>query len=363
MKIIDVKTYHLQYPVKEKFANSSSWNTSRGAHVVEVITDNGLTGWGEGTGDLSRLALEAHVIGRSPFEYAAIWQVLHENRVSPRAISGLDIALWDVMGKALEMPVYALLGGAVRTEIPAYASGLFCKDRPDMTQALVDEAKGYVDQGFGAMKMKIGFGEAYDVKNVTAVRQAIGDDVLFAVDANCGYDVSTAIDMGRKMMHNDLVWYEEPILSDDVQGYLEIKQALGMRIAGAEALAGRWAFRELIQKRALDIVQPDISIAGGFTECRLIAAMASANYIRVLPHMWGGHIRLAATVHWQATLPDWPNVLNPFPSLFEYDMTENGLRTALAKNPIQAVDGVLYLPQEPGLGIEIDRDVLEKYAV
>lgn len=363
MKIIDVKTYQLRYPVQEKFANSSSWNTSRGAHVVEVITDNGLIGWGEGSGALNRSDLEAHVIGRSPFEYAAIWQVLHESGVSPRAISGLDIALWDVMGKALDMPVYELLGGAVRTEIPAYASGLFCKDRPDVTQALVDEAKMYVDMGFGAMKMKIGFGEEYDVKNVTAVRKAIGDDVLFAVDANCGYDVSTAIDVGRKMMHNDLLWYEEPILSDDVRGYLEIKQALGMRIASAEALAGRWAFRELIQQRALDIVQPDISIAGGFTECRHVAAMASANYIRILPHMWGGHIRLAATVHWQATLPDWPKVLNPFPSLFEYDMTENGLRTELAKNPIQAVDGVLYLPEEPGLGIEIDRNVLEGYAV
>lgn len=363
MKITDVKTYHLRYPLKEKFANSSTWNTSRGAHVVEVITDSGLVGWGEGSDQVKRSAIEACLIGRNPFEYAAIWQDLYEQGVSPRGISGVDIALWDVMGKALEMPVHELLGGAVRTQIPAYASGLFCKERPDVTHMLVDEAKSYVDQGFGAMKMKIGFGEAYDVKNVTAIRKAIGDDVLFAVDANCGYDVSTAIDVGRKIQGNDLIWYEEPILSDDVRGYLEIKQALGMRIAGAEALAGRWAFRELIQQRALDIVQPDISIAGGFTECRHVAAMASANYIRILPHMWGGHIRLVATVHWQATLPDWPKVINPFPSLFEYDMTENGLRTDLAKNPIRAVDGVLSLPQEPGLGIEIDRDVLEKYTV
>lgn len=363
MEIVDVKTYYLRYPLEEKFANSGTWSTSRVAHVVEVVTDNGLVGWGEGSETLKRSAIEDCVIGRSPFEYAAIWQALHENRVSPRAISGLDIALWDLMGKALEMPVYDLLGGAVREQIPAYASGLFCKERPDVTQMLVDEAKGYVDQGFGAMKMKIGFGADYDVKNVTAIRQAIGDDILFAVDANCGYDVSTAIDVGRKIKGQDLVWYEEPILPDDVRGYLEIKQALGMRIAGAEALAGRWAFRELIQQRALDIVQPDISIAGGFSECRLVAAMASANYVRVLPHMWGGHIRLAATLHWQATLPDWPNVLNAFPSLFEYDMTENGLRTDLAKNPIRAVDGVLHLPKDPGLGIEIDRDVLAKYTV
>jgi D-galactarolactone cycloisomerase len=302
-------------------------------------------------------------VGRSPFDYGAIWQALSNSGVSPRAISGVDIALWDLMGKVLEMPVYQLLGGKVRDKIPAYASGLFCKDRPNVTQALVDEAKGYVDLGFPAVKMKIGFGEVYDVVNVTAVRQAIGDDVLFAVDANCGYDVGTAIDVGRKIAHNDLFWYEEPLPTDDVDGYLEVKRAMPMRIAGAEALAGRWAFRELIQQRALDIVQPDISIAGGFTECRNIAAMASANYVRVLPHMWGGHIRLAATVHWQATIPDAPDVLNPIPSLFEYDMTENGLRTELAVNPIQAVDGELPVPDAPGLGIEIDREVLERYTL
>ncbi len=363
MKITEVKTYHLRYPLGEKFANSGGWSTSRRAQVVEIATDNGLVGWGEGTGEVQRSAVDARLVGRSPFDYGAIWQALSDDGVSPRAISGIDIALWDLMGKALEMPVYQLLGGKVRDAIPAYASGLFCKDRPDVTQALVDEAKAYVDMGFPAVKMKIGFGAAYDVKNVTAVRQAIGDHVLFAVDANCGYDVGTAIDVGHKIAHNDLFWYEEPLPTDDVHGYLEVKRAVPIRIAGAEGLAGRRAFRELIQQRALDIVQPDISIAGGFSECRHIAAMASANYVRVLPHMWGGHIRLAATVHWQATLPDAPDVLNPIPSLFEYDMTENGLRTELAVNPIRAVDGAVPVPDAPGLGIEIDRGALEKYAV
>lgn len=363
MKVAEVKTYKLRYPLQEKFANSGTWTTARTAQVVEVVTDSGEIGWGEGSGELSRSALEAHVIGRSPFDYAAIWQALFNNGISPRAISGLDIALWDLMGKALDMPIHRLLGGAVRQVIPAYASGLFCKERPDVTQMLGDEARGYVDMGFPAVKMKIGFGAGYDAKNVAAVRRAIGDEVLFAVDANCAYDVGTALDVGRRIADCDLFWYEEPIAPDDVRGYLDIKRALPMRIAGAEGLAGRWAFRELIQQRALDIVQPDISIAGGFTECRLIAGMASANYVRVLPHMWGGHIRLAATAHWQATIPDAPDVLHPIPSLFECDMTENALRTDLAKNPIRAVDGMIPVPQEPGLGIEIDRDVLEKYAV
>ena len=136
-----------------------------------------------------------------------------------------------------------------------------------------------------------------------------------------------------------------------------------MRVAGGEALQGRWAFRDLIQKRGLDIVQPDISDAGGFTECRKVAAMASANHVRVLPHMWGTSIRLAATIHWQATLPDAPESLNPFPSLFEFDMTENRLRTGLAMEPIRAVDGYVPVIQRPGLGIEIDREVLEAYTI
>ena len=113
----------------------------------------------------------------------------------------------------------------------------------------------------------------------------------------------------------------------------------------------------------MDIVQPDISVAGGFTECRKIAAMASANRVRVLPHMWGTSIRLAATLHWQATLPDEPDSINPFPSLFEFDMTENRLRTELAREPIRAEGGLVSVPQGPGLGIEIDREVLERYAV
>jgi len=198
---------------------------------------------------------------------------------------------------------------------------------------------------------------------VAAVRKAIGDDILLCVDANLAYDVGTAIEVGRRMEAYDLFWYEEPTSRDDVAGYVEIKGALGMRIAGCEGLQGRWAFREFIQRRAVDIVQPDIAIVGGFTEARKVVAMASANYIPVMPHMWGAVVGLAATLHWQASMPDASGSVNPVPSFFECDMTENGLRTALSKEPILPVDGFLAVPQGPGLGIEIDRDVLEKDSV
>ena len=361
MKIVDVKTHALVYPVKEPFSNAMRTTRQRPFGVVEVITDSGITGWGEGATVPARRAIETCVIGRDPFHYEVIWESLHRLGTDTAAISAVDIALWDIMGKALKQPIHHLLGGAYRNRVQAYATGLFRRDRPDQTAALVAEAKGYADAGFKAMKMKVGFGPDYDIKNVAAVRRAIGDNILFAVDANCGYDVGSAIAVGRRIAENDLLWFEEPIAADDVEGYVEIRRALNIRISGAEQLRGRWAFRRMIQERALDIIQPDVCVCGGFTEFRKIAAMASANHVRVIPHMFGTAIRLAATLHLLATLPDSPRALEPFPTMLEYDMSENALRTELAQEPIRHIDGVVDVPQGPGLGIEIDRELLTKY--
>jgi len=365
MKITDVHCHHLSYPLQEPFANSRAWVHERTAHVIEIHTDNGLVGWGEGTARMAASAIESHLLGRDPFDSRRIWvDLADQGWGNVAAISAVDIALWDLQGKAVGRPIYQLLGGASRLKIPAYASGLFRRRRPDNTQALTDEAQGYVDAGFGAIKMKVGLGPQYDITNVAAIRQAVGDQTLFAVDANCGYDVGTAIDVGRRLADYDLYWYEEPVAKNDVAGNIEVRQALqGLRIAGGEQLQGLTAYRDLISQRAFDIVQPDISIAGGFTECQRIEALAQTHGLRVLPHMWGTAIRLAATAHWQATIPDDPEGLCPQPSLFEFDMTENGLRTELACEPILATDGFVSVPEAPGLGIEIDRTVLERYAI
>ncbi|MEE2657550.1 MAG: mandelate racemase/muconate lactonizing enzyme family protein [Candidatus Latescibacterota bacterium] len=362
MKITEVRTHSLSYPLQSKFANSHLWNTTRTAGIVEILTDAGIIGWGEGI-HVPGAGICQRLIGRDPFDVEVLWEELCGQLGDVAGYSGVDIALWDILGKALGRPVYQLLGGACRKAIPAYASGLFCTDVEDVTSALSDEARGYVDAGFPAVKMKIGFGLDYDSRNTAAVRQAIGDDVLFTVDANCAYDTATAIEVGRRLTDQDIYWYEEPVPRDDLDGYFEIRQALGVRIAGGESLEGRRAFRDLLQRRCVDIVQPDISIAGGFSECRKIQAMASANRIRVLPHMWGTCIRLAATIHWHATIPDDPQPLHPEPSLFEFDMTENSLRTELATERIDIVDGCVPVPEAPGLGIEIDRRVLERYRV
>ena len=364
MKITAVRSYDLRYPLEEPFANSQVWNKYRTAGVLEILTDAGIVGWGEGLYAPDQTSLESRLVGRDPLDIEVIWQDLYAKGWGDiAAFSAVDIALWDILGKSVELPIYKLLGGAFRDRIPAYASGLFKKDVPNNRQALMDEARGYVENGFEAVKMKIGFGQVYDTTNVAAVRSAIGEDVLLAVDANCGYDASTAIDIGNRILDNNLFWYEEPISTDNVAGYKEVRKALKVRIAGGEMLRGCHAFRDLIQDRGVDIIQPDISVAGGFSECRKIAAIAAANHVRLLPHMWGTSIRLAATIHWQATIPDSPPALNPIPSLFEFDMTENRLRTELALEPIQVVDGYVPVLQAPGLGIEINRELLEAYAV
>ena len=361
VKIVEIRTYSPVYPVKDPFSNAMRTTRERAFGLVEIITDAGVTGWGEGAAVPVRAALDAHVLGKNPFDYEVIWEALHRHGVDPAAISAVDIALWDAMGKSLGQPIYQMLGGSFRTRVQAYATGLFRRERTDRTAALVEEARGYVDEGFEAMKMKVGFGPGYDITNVAAVRRAIGDDILFAVDANCGYDVGTAIAVGREIGKNNLLWFEEPTSADDVEGHVEIRRALGMRIAGAEQFRGRWAFRRVIQERALDIVQPDVCVCGGITEYRRIAAMASANHVRVIPHMFGTAIRLAATLHLLAATPDSPRAHEPFPTLLEYDMTENALRTELAREPIRHSSGMVAVPQAPGLGIEIDRDVLAKY--
>ena len=362
MRIQTVHTYDLRYPVKREFANSTTWNRARTAGVVEVITDEGLTGWGEGVRAPSPGVLADWLIGRDPFDAGVIGRDLAAAGASMAQVSAVDIALFDLMGKAVGRPCHQLLGGAVRERVPAYASGLFLLSESDPVMGLEAEAAGYAEAGFPAVKMKIGHGPRNDAARVAAVRQAIGPGVLLAVDANCAYDRSTALESIRSISEQGIYWYEEPVPPTEVEAYREIRAASGLRIAGGEALEGLSAFRDLVSKRALDIVQPDISIAGGFTVCRQVAALASAHGVQVLPHMWGTSIRLAATLHWQATIPDAPGLF-PEPCLLEFDMTENALRTDLARERFEVVDGSLAVPSGPGLGIEIDREVLERYTI
>src|SRR5947208_1579299 len=217
-----------------------------------------------------------------------------------------------------------------------------------------------------------GFGEAYgppavnrtldeDVRNVRAVRAAIGSDRLLAMDANHAYDAGQAIRLGRKLEACDLAWFEEPVVPEDVDGYCQVKAALRIPIAGGETEYARWGFRDLCARRAVDIVQPDICGCGGFTETWRIAALASASSLTVYPHVWGTAVGLFASLQLTAALPPNPPALVSAGPLFELDRTPNPLRDQLALNPPKRAGDIVDVPTGPGLGLEIDRAVLERY--
>lgn len=378
MKVTDVTCHLLQSKVDRPFTSARGWRyTTRASCVVEIVTDAGISGFGEcyGPAAVARTVVETllrpRVLGRDPFDVEVIWEDLY-NRVKDygltgmtiAGISGVDIALWDVIGRAVGKPIHKLIGGAHRTQLVAYATGLYFTDLDRVTEEAVEEAETYARQGFRAIKMKIGLGDLRtDAARVGAVRRAIGPGVLLAVDANHCLSVPNAIRLGRMLEAHDVLWFEEPISPEDHDGYVEVTRALDVAVAGGENDFTRWGFRDLIARKAMDIVQPDVCAAGGISECRKIAALASAHGVECVPHAWGSAIGLAATIQFLAALPDCPPALRPIPPMLEFEQTPNPLRDDLATPPIRQVDGLVAVPDGPGLGVEVDRAVLERHRV
>ncbi|UYO93223.1 mandelate racemase/muconate lactonizing enzyme family protein [Pollutimonas sp. M17] len=379
MSIIKKVTCHVvSAPVERPFTSSRGWlYKTRGSCIVEIETQDGMVGWGEcyGPAHVSRAFIDTQfgprIVGRDAFDVEVIWEDLY-NRIKDygssgmaiAAISGIDIALWDIIGKSCGKPVHKLIGGAFRDTVQAYATGLYFIDMDRLIEEAVEEAQGYVEEGFTAIKMKIGLGSPkLDIARVEAVRKAIGDDVRLMVDANHCFTVPAAIRLGRELEKLNVEWFEEPISPEDLDGYVEVTRALDMAVAGGENEYTRWGFRDIVTRKAMDIVQPDVCAAGGFSECRKIAALATAHGVECVPHAWGSVIGVAATLHFIAALPDQPPSFRPMPPLFEFEQCENPFRDHLATEPIVQSKGVVAIPTGAGLGIEIDRGVLAKYTV
>lgn len=375
MKIKEITIYLTECGVRDVFAYSRSWMLKRGGTLVEVTTDDGVVGWGEafGPGRMSAGALQLIkplLIGADAFNTEKIWndiygQFREHGQKGPLidALSAIDIALWDIKGKYLGQPVHRLLGGPIRTEVPAYASGLFRRMEGDPAAYLVEEARRYLADGYKAIKLKVGFGIDADVKAVRAVREAIGPEVSLMIDANEAYDARNAITLGNKLAPFDIAWFEEPVPPEDLANYLAVKHAQPIPVAGGEAEFTRHGFRDILVRRAMDILQPDICAAGGFSECKKIVDMAQAFGVRVNPHTWGTPIAIAASLQLLAVIPDNPPTLYPVPPMLEYDLTEHRIREAMMTDLLCPRDGMISIPQEPGLGIEVDRDVVKRFAI
>jgi D-galactarolactone cycloisomerase len=228
---------------------------------------------------------------------------------------------------------------------------------------LVDEARERAAAGFRAIKLKLGFGIEPDIRLCRAVRKAVGDGLAIMVDANHAYDATAAIRVGRAIEELDIAWFEEPVAPEDIAGYRQVKAALKIPIAGGEAEFTRWGFRPVLVDRAIDILQPDVCAAGGLSECKKIADMANAFGVRCNPHVWGTGVTLAASLQLIATLPHNPPGLHPIEPLLEFDQSEHPIRMAVLERPIVQRDGWVEIPSGPGLGVEIDRDAVERFWV
>jgi len=378
MKIESVETYLLRAPLgKETFWSSQCRFGARKCLLVRIETSCGLVGWGEAGqyGPAEAVAagiqsvLAPLLIGEDPRQPEVLWEKMYATvRDYGRGgsyiegISGIDIALWDLLGKHLGVPVYVLLGGAFRQSIPVYATGLYYVGEEPTSEsnmpALIAEASRYASAGFPAMKLKIGLlrpGE--DLERVAAVRKAAGDRILM-VDANHAYAPHVAVSVARRLEKYDVFWFEEPVVPESIEGYRQVKAATSIAIAGGECEHTRYGFEKWFSARAIDIAQPDICCAGGLSELRRIAAMASAFHISCFPHVWGSAVALSAGLHLAATLPPVPSTARPIAPynepLLEWDSSPNPLRSSLFKNPPVAVAGEVGVPAGSGLGIEPD---------
>ncbi|HHY47618.1 MAG TPA: mandelate racemase/muconate lactonizing enzyme family protein [Firmicutes bacterium] len=368
MKVVDLKVHLLSAPIDPRYAWKSSlgYSVKRDTVVVEVQTDEGITGYGESNHALSptviaeiiQETLKPLVIGEDPFYVEKIWAKMYKgcrmlgNTGAPvMAMSGVEIALWDVVGKALKTPIYKLLGG-YRDRIKAYAGGLGLgwKD-PDQ---LAQEAKVLVQQGFKALKLRVGRNPKQDLECVSAVRDAVGRDIDIMVDVNGGYSRRVALDMARAYQDLGLLWIEEPLPYTDIEGLAELAANVDVSIAGGENVYTIYGFDQALRSRALDIVQPDCCKCGGILQAKKIASMAEAANLPCAPHIFGTAIGTAISLQLLGSIPNG--------LICEFDvLPDNPLMYELAPGQLNIQDGFVEIPQKPGIGIELNVDAFKKF--
>jgi L-rhamnonate dehydratase len=371
MKISDIEAIYVRMPTVKEQCDSG-----QDALIVKVHTDEGITGIGEV--DSAPIAAQGMIlgpyshtissglrhllIGEDPFQTERLWEKMYRSNIYAgrfgigiHAMSGIDLALWDIKGKALGMPVWKVLGGGFLTQIRCYASSLF-GNTPEETYEL---AGRFVSQGFEAVKFgwgPMGKNAETDLALVASARRGLGPNADLMVDAGLVWDAKTAIQRARAFSEHNIFWLEEPLSPDDYEGYRKLSEATEVRIAAGEEESGRHAFARLIVEGKIDVVQVDLTRCGGFTEAMKIAAIAAQHGLPVANHGFTTYINVAAALHWLNAVP---NAL-----IAEFVAQENtNLREFLTRQKIRARSGYLEIPQEPGLGIELDEDALTRFRV
>jgi len=386
MKITKIVSHVLQYDLPEELGYSQQFYAKRTAHLVEVQTDQGVTGWGEcfGPGNIAvankgivEKVIQPMILGDDPIDRDVIWHKVynllrdHGQKGMPmQALSGVDIALWDIAGKVAGLPIHKLIGGAHRNSVKVYGYGMMLRreDTATLAARFTDEAAAIKGMGFAAAKMKVGLGPRDDVKLAEAVRKGIGDASPFMVDANHCYTTSDAFYVGRALEELDAYWFEEPVAPEDHDGYRELRAGLKVNISGGQAEFNRWGWRGILENRGLDIAQPEVCALGGISEYLRVLALCHAHFTPVINHVWGSAVAVATNLQLLAAMPPLPGGLNPWEPMLEFDTTDNKFRDQLLTEPLDiqgqvaSNNGMVSIPTGPGLGIEPDREFLTAYA-
>jgi D-galactarolactone cycloisomerase len=367
MKITDLKTIRLRamVPIERQVFSRSGIRNSRSATLVQIETDEGITGIGScsGNGELIEVIIDKVLtpllVGMDPTEIDAIWDKAYfrgghkefgTRGVGVVAMSGIDIALWDILGKVRGLPLHNLLGGKVRDKVPVYATALY----PEEPSKVAKRALGFAEQGFHGVKIKVGFDLDQDIRIVRTVRQELGKNFSIMTDANQGYTLDVALKAADAFADCGAYWLEEPLFVEDIEGHAILRERGKTPIAVGENLNMCYALENFIVRGAVDFIQPDVARAGGITEIRKIAAMAGKHKVPVSFHTWGDGVALAASVHLAAALQDC--------IVMELDYTYNPLREELLREPFKVENGYLIPPEKPGLGVELDQQALQRFA-
>ena len=387
MKIKEVKSHILQYDLKEELGYSQQYYQKRTGHLVEVVTDEGITGWGEcfGPGNVAiakkvivERVIQPIILEENPLNRDVLWHKVynllrdHGQKGMPiQALSGVDIALWDILGKVTGLSISRLIGGRFREQVPVYGYGMMLR-REKLTALMdrfEDEAAAIKSAGFVATKMKVGLGAKQDVQLAESVRRGVGGDFPFMVDANHCYTVDQALYVGRALEELDAYWFEEPVAPEDLDGYRELRSQLKINIAGGEAEFTRWGWRNLLEKHCLDIAQPEVCALGGISEYLRVLALAQAHFTQVINHVWGSAVAIATNLQLLAVIPPLPGGIHPQEPMLEFDTTDNKFRDDLLTDPLNIQrqvaknGGYVPIPDVPGHGAEPNREFLEHFAL
>jgi D-galactarolactone cycloisomerase len=369
VKIVEVRGFHVGFSPSPAIGNARTFIRRRDFLLLQVVTDAGISGWGEvfssphAAGALIRSRFAGLILGQSPLEYGRLWEAMlstigYDRRgVAMMAISAIDMALHDIAAKSRNVSVAAMLGGALRDRVFAYASGPFIADCRSPYAHYAAEVETYLARGFRAVKPRAGVDPKADGTMALALRSLVGADIGLMVDINQGYTARGAIASARRMEEAELLWIEEPVLPEDIDGYRAVATAVPVAIAGGEALGSLAAFRDFLAAGTFSILQPDMTVCGGYTGFAKVAALAAAYDLPVMPHVFGTAVQQRAALQMAALLPSRRGGGPAELPYVEIDATDNPLLTAAGALEI-APDGTIAIPAVPGTGIDLDPERL-----